>query len=65
MEIDILFKIAGIGLVAWIINMILKKAGKEEIANFVSIASMIIVLLVVIDMIGGLFESIKSILRLY
>lgn len=65
MEIDIIFKIAGIGLLAWIINVILKKAGKEDIATFVSIASLIIVMMILLDMIGGLFDSIKSILRLY
>ena len=65
MEIDIIFRIAGIGLVTWVINSILKKADKEEIASFVTIAGLIIVLSIVLDMVGGLFDSIKSILRLY
>ena len=65
MEIDIIFKIAGIGLITWVINSVLKKADKDEIASFVSIAGLIIVLSIVLDMVGGLFESIKSILRLY
>ncbi len=65
MEIDIIFKIAGIGLVTWVINAVLKKADKDEIASFVSIAGLIIVLSIVLDMVGGLFDSIKAILRLY
>lgn len=65
MEIDIIFKIAGVGFLTAIINAILKKAGKDDITTFVSIAGMIIVLVMVLDMIGGLFDSIKSILRLY
>lgn len=65
MEIDIIFKIAGVGLITWIINSVLKKADKDEIASFVTIAGLIIVLTIVLDMVGGLFESIKSLLRLY
>ena len=65
MEVEIIFKIAGIGLITFVINSILKKADKDEIASFVTLAGLIIVLMTVLDMIGGLFESIKSILRLY
>lgn len=65
MEIDIIFKIAGIGLITAILNIILKKADKDEIATFTTIAGLVLVLLLVLDMIGGLFDSIKSILRLY
>lgn len=65
MGIDIIFKIAGIGLIVFILNMILKKADKDEIATFVTLAGLVLVLMLVLDMIGGLFDSIKSILRLY
>ena len=37
MGIDIVFKIAGVGLITWIINSVLKKADKDEIATFVTI----------------------------
>lgn len=62
MEIDIIFKIAGIGILTAIINIILKKSDKDEIATYVTIAGLVIVLLMVLDMIGGLFESLRSIL---
>lgn len=65
MEIDIIFKIAGIGILTAIVNTLLKKSDKDEIATFTTIAGLIIVMLIIIDMIGGLFDSIKSILRLY
>lgn len=65
MAIDIIFKIAGVGLLTAIINMILKKSDKDEIATFVTIAGLIIVLVMILDMIGGLFDSLKSILNLY
>ncbi len=65
MDISVLFKIAGIGLVTAIINVILKKSDKDEIATFVTIAGLVIVMLIVVDMLGGLFDSLKSVFRLY
>ena len=65
MEISVLFKIAGIGLLTAIINMILKKSDKEEIATITTLASLVIVLVIVLDMIASLFDSIKSIFSLY
>ena len=44
MSIDIIFKIAGIGILTAVINQILKLSGKEEIATFVTLAGIIIVL---------------------
>ncbi|MCX4362520.1 MAG: stage III sporulation protein AC [Clostridia bacterium] len=65
MAIDIIFKIAGIGLLTAIINIILKKSDKDEIATYVTIAGLILVLILVLDMLGGLFDTLKSILNLY
>ena len=65
MEISVLFKIAGVGLLAAIINIILRKSDKEEIATVTTLASLVIVLVIVLDMIGSLFDSIKSIFSLY
>lgn len=65
MEIDIIFKIAGIGLLTAIVNMVLKKSDKDEIATLTTLVGLVIVLLLVLDMLGGLFQSLKSILNLY
>ena len=65
MDIGVLFKIAGIGLLAAIINTILRKSDKEEIATITTLASLVIVLVIVLDMIASLFDSIKSIFSLY
>lgn len=65
MDISILFKIAGIGLITAIINVILKKSDKDEIATFVTLAGLIIVMLMVVDMLGGLFDSLRTVFRLY
>jgi stage III sporulation protein AC len=64
-NIDIILKIAGVGLLTAVINIVLKKSDKDEIATFTTLAGLIIVILMVIDMIGGLFDSVKSIFRLY
>lgn len=65
MEIDIIFKIAGIGILTAIINIVLKKSDKDEIATYVTIAGLILVLILVLDMLGGLFDTLKSLLNLY
>ena len=65
MAVDIIFKIAGIGLLTAIINVVLRKSDKDEIANFVTIAGLILVLILVLDMLGGLFDTLKSLLNLY
>ncbi|MDD3947823.1 MAG: stage III sporulation protein AC [Clostridia bacterium] len=64
MNIDIIFKIAGVGILAAVINNILEKSDKKEVATFVTLASLIIVLMMVVDMISGLFDSLKSIFNL-
>ncbi|MGN0765184.1 MAG: stage III sporulation protein AC [Christensenellales bacterium] len=65
MEISVIFKIAGIGLITAVLNIILKKSDKDEIATFITIGGLILVLLIVVDMIGGLFDNLKNILGVY
>ncbi|MDE6550193.1 MAG: stage III sporulation protein AC [Clostridia bacterium] len=65
MEIGIIFRIAGVGILTAIINIILKKSDKDEVATFVTLAGLIIILVMVLDMLGGLFDSLKSLLNLY
>lgn len=60
MEIDVIFKIAGIGILTAVINQILKMSGKDEIATFVSLAGIIVVLFCVVGMINDLFSTVKS-----
>ena len=65
MGIDVIFKIAAIGLLIAILNQLLNKAGKEDIAMMTTIAGLIIVLSMVVNMVGELFENLKSIFSLY
>ena len=63
--IDIIFKIAAIGIIITVICQVLKKSDRDDIATLVSLAGLIIVLTLVISMISELFMSIKDIFGLY
>ena len=65
MNIDIIFKIAGIGVLVAIVTQILKKSDRDDIATIVALVGLIIVLSLVVNMIGDLFISIKKIFSLY
>ena len=60
MEISLLFKIVGVGMVVAVAHQILSKAGREEQATMVSLAGMVIVLLLLMDEISQLFGMIRS-----
>lgn len=60
MGVDIIFKIAAIGLLTAIVGQILKQTGKDEIATMATLAGLILVLLMVLNMIGDLFTTIKT-----
>ena len=65
MGIEIIFKIAGIGIITAVINNILEKSDKKEIATLVTLAGLVLVLTLILDMLGGLFETLKNIFYLY
>lgn len=60
MNIDILFKIAAIGILITVIIQVLKKSDRDDIATLVSLVGLVIVLTLVIDMIVELFTQIKD-----
>lgn len=65
MDISIIFRITAIGLITAIASQLLKKADKDEIATFVTLAGLIIVLITVANMIGDLFTTLKTLFGLY
>ena len=65
MQIDIIFKIAAVGIIVTIVCQILKKSDRDDIATIVSLAGLIIVLAVVIDMVADVFDSVRSIFDLF
>lgn len=64
MEINVLFKMAAIGIMITVICQILKKSDRDDIATLVSIVGLVIVLGVAVGMIGDLFEKIQTIFGL-
>ncbi|MDY0408407.1 stage III sporulation protein AC [Virgibacillus soli] len=61
LDATVLFQIAGIGIIVALIHTILKQMGKEEIAQFATLAGFIIVLVIVINSLSDLFQQIKSV----
>ncbi len=57
---EVIFKLAGIGLITSIVNQILKNCGKEEIASITTLAGLIMSLLIVVNLIEELFTTVKS-----
>jgi stage III sporulation protein AC len=64
MDISIIYKIAAMGIIITVVCQILKKSDRDDIAMFVSIIGVILVLTVVVGMIGDLFEQIRDIFEL-
>lgn len=60
MEIDLIFKIAAIGLIVAVLNQVLSKADKSEYATVITLAGIIIVLLMIIPEIRDLFDAVKD-----
>ena len=57
---EIIFKLAGIGLITSIVNQILKYCGKEEIAHITTLAGLVVSLLMVINLVQELFNTVKK-----
>jgi len=65
LDIDLIFKIAAIGILIAILNVLLSKSGREDIAMLATIAGLIIVLLMVVDLVRNLFDNVRRIFNLY
>jgi stage III sporulation protein AC len=65
LNIDIVFKIAAIGILIAVLHELLVRAKRDDIALLTTIAGLVIVLLMVVDLVGNLFESVKRIFGLY
>lgn len=64
MNIDLLFKIAGIGILVAVLNQVLTKSGREDQAMMTTITGLVIVLMMVIKEISNLFDSVRTIFKL-
>lgn len=64
MDVDIIFRIAAIGIIVAVVNQILSKSGREEYTMIVTLAGLVIVLMMIIPDINELFRYIKSVFGL-
>lgn len=65
MEIDIIFKIATIGILTAVISQVLQHQGKSDIATLSALAGLVICLIMVLNMVGDLFDTLKTMFNLY
>ncbi len=65
MEIDLLFKIAAVGIIVAILNLILKKTDHEEQIVMLNVAGLIIVLMMIIPALEELFNTIRNVFGLW
>lgn len=63
-DINIIFKIAGVGILISILNMVLKQADKEEQAQMLTLVGVVVVLLLVIQLIQRLFHDVRAVFGL-
>ncbi|MCL2756040.1 MAG: stage III sporulation protein AC [Firmicutes bacterium] len=64
MGIEVIFRIAAIGILAAVVCSILKQSGKDELATFVSLAAVVISLLMVLNMVADLFDTVRNLFSL-
>lgn len=64
MEVDFIFKIAAIGIIVAVLNMVLIRSGREEQAMLTTLAGVIVVLMMLVPEISDLFSTVKSLFDL-
>lgn len=60
MGVDLIFRIAAIGILVSVLNILLSKSGRDEQALMITLAGLVVVLLMVATEIAGLFDTVKS-----
>ncbi|HOQ09068.1 MAG TPA: stage III sporulation protein AC [Syntrophomonadaceae bacterium] len=64
MDIDIIFRIAGIGILISVLSIVLKQAKKEEQAEMLTLAGVVVVLIIVVQLMNQLFLVVRSVFNL-
>ncbi|MBA1337010.1 MAG: Stage III sporulation protein AC [Firmicutes bacterium] len=65
MDVNMIFKIAAVGILVAVLNQVLVRTGREEQAMMVALAGIVIVLMMVIKMISDLFNTVRTMFQLY
>lgn len=64
LDVDLIFRIAAIGIIVAVLNQLLVRSGREEQAMMTTLAGLIVVLMMIVNEIDALFQAIKSIFQL-
>ena len=64
MDVDLIFKIAAIGIIVSVLNQLLIRSGREEQAMMTTLAGLIVVLMMMIEQISLLFDTVKTVFGL-
>ncbi|HIR09753.1 MAG TPA: stage III sporulation protein AC [Candidatus Avoscillospira stercoripullorum] len=63
MEIDLIFKIAAVGIIVSILNQVLVRSGREEQATMTTLAALVVVLMIVVQRIADLFQLVEQLFQ--
>ena len=63
MDVDLIFKIAAVGILISILNQVLVRSGREEQATMTTLAGLVVVLMIVVQKIAELFDLVKTLFR--
>ena len=64
MDVDLIFKIAAIGILVSVLNQVLSRSGRDEQATMTTLAGLVVVQMMVVQQISGLFELVKNLFGL-
>lgn len=64
MNVDLIFKIAAVGILVAVLNILLSRSGREEQALMTTIAGLVVVLMLLVQQIAGLFDLIRDLFEL-
>ena len=63
MEVDLIFKIAAVGIIVTILNQVLVRSGREEQATMTTLAGLVVVLMILAQRIAALFDLVKTLFK--
>ena len=61
MDVDLIFKVAAIGIIVTVLNQVLVRSGREEQAMLTTLTGLVVVLIMVVNMVADLFSTVKSV----
>lgn len=65
MDVDFLFKVAGVGLLTSVLSQVLTRAGREDVATLATLSGLVVVMMMVINMLGEFFGNVREVFQLY